>query len=163
MIDPVGSRGGRLLARLVAPLMVALGGAMRHPPGEGYRLEAVRLAGYNEVLTSDPVRGHVQRALILENPALGVRGVTWGWLSAAFAAGRRLRETARTIRTPVLFALAGIEALVDNPGAEAIAAAIPTAEIVRYPEAKHEILMETDAIRARFWADVDAFLERQGI
>jgi lysophospholipase len=163
MIDPIASRGGRLLARIVAPVMVALGAAMRNPPGEGYRLEAVRLAGYNEHLTSDPVRGHVQRALILENPALGVRGVTWGWLSAAFAAGRRLRRAARAIRTPMLVALAGRESLVDNPGAEAIAAAIPAAEIVRYPEARHEILMETDAIRARFWADVDAFLARQGI
>lgn len=163
MIDPVGSRGGRTLARLLAPLMVLFGRALRHPPGEDYRLEAIRLAGYNELLTSDPVRGHVQRALILQNPALGVRGVTWGWLSAAFAAGRRLRAAAPSIRTPTLFVLAGIEALVDNPGAEAIAAAMPAAEVVRYAEARHEILMETDAIRVRFWADVDAFLARRGI
>jgi lysophospholipase len=29
------------------------------------------------------------------------------------------------------------------------------------PEAEHEILMESDPIRARFWGAFDAFVERQ--
>jgi lysophospholipase len=38
---------------------------------------------------------------------------------------------------------------------------LPKARYVEIEEAEHEILMETDTIRARFWAEFDAFIEQQ--
>ena len=37
-------------------------------------------------------------------------------------------------------------------------AELPDARLVDIPGAKHEILHETDAVRAAFWREVDAFL-----
>jgi lysophospholipase len=31
--------------------------------------------------------------------------------------------------------------------------------VIRYPEARHEVLMEIDDLRDRAWADIDHFLE----
>ncbi len=163
MVDPIALPGLRRLARILAPAMVRRGRGRGHPPGEAWALDEAYLAGTNPHLTSDPRRGAVQRAWVRRNPALGVRGVTWGWLAAAFRSGEAVRAAAPAVTIPVLMVLAGRETLVDNRAAMRVAARMPDCTVLRYRESRHEILMEADAIRARFWRDVDAFLARCNI
>jgi lysophospholipase len=51
---------------------------------------------------------------------------------------------------------AGEEALVRNDAIQAAAARIPQARYVEMAGAYHELLMETDAIRAQVWAEFDS-------
>jgi lysophospholipase len=51
---------------------------------------------------------------------------------------------------------AGEERLVDNAKLKAIAARLPHGRYVEIPGAYHEILMETDALRAPLWREFDA-------
>jgi lysophospholipase len=41
-----------------------------------------------------------------------------------------------------------------------VAARLANATRIDYSDAKHELLMERDAIRDRVWADIDAFLDK---
>ena len=52
------------------------------------------------------------------------------------------------------------EQLVDNASHEIIAHELPDARHIVITGAKHEILMETDAIRAQFWDAFDQLAER---
>lgn len=51
---------------------------------------------------------------------------------------------------------AGEEALVDNVGQRAVAEALPNGRFVVIHGSAHEILMETDDLRAQFWTEFDA-------
>jgi len=46
--------------------------------------------------------------------------------------------------------------LVDSAGARLVAARMPRGRYVEAPGAYHEVLQETDAIRAVFWREFDA-------
>lgn len=101
------------------------------------------------------------------------------WTEAWFTADRRLslggptvgwaRQAARSmtacqapgylerIEIPVLLFSAGQDHIVDAAGHAPVAARMKNARHVIIAEAKHEIMMETDDIRARFWAEFDGF------
>jgi len=86
----------------------------------------------------------------------------WRWLHEAFVATRRLRDDARlsAVTVPTLMLVADRDRLVDARAAARVAARMPRAEIVRFPDSAHEILRELDAIRDRALAAVDGFLDR---
>ena len=50
--------------------------------------------------------------------------------------------------------------LVDNDSHATIAASLPQATHVTVPGARHEVMMEVDAVRAQFWALVDPLMDR---
>jgi lysophospholipase len=109
-------------------------------------------------LTHDETRYERTRKLIVEHPDLALGGVTWGWVESAFEAIswlRRAPEVAR-IEIPVTILSAAHEGLVDNEGQQKIASRLPHCRIVGIPGAFHEILMETDDIRAVFWREFEA-------
>jgi len=72
----------------------------------------------------------------------------------------RLNEprAAFAIRVPVLVIAAGRDPVVDTPAVERFAARLKTGSALVLPTARHEILMESDDIRAAFWAAFDAFV-----
>ncbi len=111
-------------------------------------------------LTSCPQRFAADRAWIEHRPDLISAGATWGWLRAATASIAELHRPglAARIDCPVLIALAGHERLVDNVAARAFAAQLRQPTILELSDARHEILRETDATRAEFWAGFDRFV-----
>ena len=68
---------------------------------------------------------------------------------------------AEKIATPVLVVGAGRDRICITPAAKAFAQAAPNANYVEIPDAGHEILMERNAIRARFWEAFDAFMAQK--
>ena len=68
------------------------------------------------------------------------------------------RGYAEAITTPTLVFGAGRDRIVDTEATRAFAARLPNGRYEEIAEAEHEILMENDAIRARFWDAFDTFV-----
>jgi lysophospholipase len=68
-----------------------------------------------------------------------------------------------SVRIPVTIAFAGDEKLVDNNGLRMVASRLPAARLVEIPGAFHEILQETDEVRAIFWKEFEALAARSGV
>lgn len=116
----------------------------------------------NEV-TSDRGRFERAQALLKEQPYLRIFGPTFGWLGAALNSMRRLRRKsyAEAIATPLLVFGAGRDTVVHVQAIRNFVRNLPKGRYVEIEESKHEILMENDAIRARFWSEFDAFINQQ--
>lgn len=112
-------------------------------------------------LTSDRERFMRTNQVVRENPQLSLGAPTICWLRAALRSAAHLNEPdfARTIKVPMLIFAAGDDSIASTPAIEAFAARLKLGALDLIPDAKHEILMETDAIRRRFWAGFDAYLE----
>ena len=115
----------------------------------------------DNAVTSDRGRFERNQALLRRQPFLRINGPTFGWLGAAFRSMRRMRRRsyAADIVTPLLVFGAGSDRVVRIESIRAFCQSLPNARYVEIPEAKHEILMETDAVRARFWMEFDAFMD----
>jgi lysophospholipase len=89
-------------------------------------------------------------------------GPTNGWVAAAADATEAFLTPGSLahIRIPILVATAAEEQLVDNAAHEAVVHDLPDARHITIAGAKHEILMETDAIRAQFWDAFDQLADR---
>lgn len=88
---------------------------------------------------------------------------SWGWVERAYASMRALSVPGvlEAVRTPTLMLAARADALVSWPAIERAAARLPNAELLAFgPEAHHEILRESDPVRDRALATIDAFLDR---
>jgi lysophospholipase len=110
------------------------------------------------ILTHDPRRYARNLAQVAAEPGLKLNAGTWGWLDFAFSASAWLKRDPRVtqIPIPVLVLAAGEERLVDNGDQREIVARIPQGRWLEIPGSYHEILQETDAIRAVFWREFDA-------
>ncbi len=62
---------------------------------------------------------------------------------------------------PILILQAGKESLVDNIGQTQISKKLPNAMLRVFDEGKHELLVESDEIRAEIWYEIDQFLNKQ--
>lgn len=113
-------------------------------------------------VTHDRERHARCQGLIAEEPRLALAGPTIGWVAAAADATEGFQQPGALahIRIPVLVATAGEEQLVDNSSHDAVITQLPDARHITIAGAKHEILMETDDLRAQFWAAFDELTER---
>lgn len=148
-----------VVARRIAGAMVARGRGADYALGQtDWNPEPDPFEG--NPFTADPVRFRVLHGIYTANPELALGGVTWGWLHAAYLSMAHVRTHPGlgSLKTPVLLLSAGADRVVDPASHRRIAARMPGATLQIYPEARHELLMETDAVRARLWADVDAWL-----
>lgn len=114
----------------------------------------------NEV-TSDRARYERNRDVLKAQPFLRIYGPTFGWLGAAFQSMDRMARSgfAEAITTPLLVIGAGGDRLVTNATTRDFVKRLPNAKYVEIKESEHEILMESDPIRAHFWSEFDAFME----
>lgn len=149
------------MTRRLAVLLVGLGLGRMWVPGGGPRDYTEREHALEKnVLTSDPKRYARLVALCKAAPHLAIGSPTVGWLRAAHRAMDLLEDPERVaqIRTPTMFVAAAEDKVVANRPMELLAAQMRTAEVVTLPTARHEILMERDAVRDAFWAAFDAFI-----
>ncbi len=158
MIDLKGLRFPRA-SRWFAGALSLLGFGAAFIPGGGGR--PYMSAGFQgNVLTSDPAR-HVRSATILDfAPDLAIGDPTIGWVNAAFRLMRRFEdaEFPRRVLIPTLILAAGGDRVVDTAATEDFAGRLKAGRFFTLPDARHEILMERDMFRERFWAAFDAFI-----
>lgn len=148
-----------LTVRLLTKLLFLTGFGQAFVPGGGATAIAT-LPFEGNRLTSDPVRYARNAAVSAEAPFLAIGAPTVGWMRAAFQLMDLLQSPAAplAVRQPVLVMAAGDDPVVSTLAVERFASRLKTGSALVIPKARHEILMETDAIRARFWAAFDAFV-----
>src|SRR5688500_8325662 len=76
---------------------------------------------------------------------------------------RRMERSgfAEQISTPLLILGAGKDRIVRVEATRNFAKRLPHARYVEIEQSQHEILMEEDSIRARFWEEFDVFTTEQ--
>lgn len=146
-------------ARALAAAATTLGYGAAYVPG-ARRRSGLPARFEGNVLTSDPNRHAAMAALARAAPDLVIAGPTWGWLNAAFRAMAPLLddEVPRRITTPMLVVAAGGDRVVDTRATERFAARLKAGRLIVLPGAEHELLMERDVHRERFWSAFDAFV-----
>lgn len=155
----IAGLGGKPPARLLARLLSSIGFSGAYVPAGGPKSGFEKPFEGNP-FTSDPIRhARVARWLAAE-PALGIGDPTIGWADAAFEAMAGFAEPdfGQTNRTPVLMTIAGDDTIVDSRASAALAQRMRGASAITLRGARHEILMERDAIQTEFWAAFDAFM-----
>jgi lysophospholipase len=160
-------------AVLCAPMMMFSTGAI--PPWAARRLVAgamrlgigkrlvrgqvdpVKVPFEDNVLTHDRARYERSRVLYRAHPELCIGEPTWRWLKFGVDLGDRLASpgAAEGIRCPVTLLAAGADLVVHNAAIHRFARRIPRGRYVGIPGAFHEILMEIDAYRDRFFEEFD--------
>ncbi|WP_293860026.1 alpha/beta fold hydrolase [uncultured Alsobacter sp.] len=127
-------------------------------PGPARRGQAAPAFQPDNWLTSDPVRYLRSYDILKEAPRLGVGKPTIGWLKAAYDGMAGLRgEALATIDTPILVVAGDRDRVTHTPAALALARRMPSAEAVVIEGAAHDVMMERDALRDRFWTAFDGF------
>jgi lysophospholipase len=139
------------LALLATSAMNTVAGRA-YAPGEKDWNEGTRANAGFDRFSTDPLRGGVHNGWCLSNPDIQVGNLTYGWLHQATRSCAILKKksTLANVDVRCLIATAGKEELVDNKAAAYIADTLKDAELVEYPDAAHEILMEKDEIRHDF-------------
>lgn len=153
----------RRLARALASLGLACGCGARYALWQGDYDPAEGIFRPDNKITADPRRYAAFHTPYAERPELRVGGVSFAWVAAALDAEDALRHGGlplERVRTPVLLLSAPDDRVVRAELHREVAARLGNAHVVEYPGAKHELLMECDAIRDRVWADIDDFLDR---
>jgi len=114
----------------------------------------------DQLVTSDRARYRRAQELLARTPEIRLSGPTWGWLEAAYRSMRSMQRSgyAQAIDTPSLIFGAGRDRICLTPATQAFAARMPHAKYIEIEDAEHEILMENDSIRTRFWSAFDAFV-----
>lgn len=150
------SRG---MARMICEAAGLAGLARRFTPG-GSRVPVDLGAFENNPFTHDATRFDRTNEILKEHPDLGRGAATLGWLRAALRSIARITDPgyAAQIKVPILLFAAGQDTIASTPAAEDLAQRMKLGQVIRIPDARHEILMETDAVRRRFWAGFDAYL-----
>ncbi|HTV33725.1 MAG TPA: alpha/beta hydrolase [Methylocella sp.] len=158
MIDVHGLRFPRLSRALAkGAILLGLGGS--NVPGASHNPYMTAKFDGN-LLTSDQTRYARNAAILKAHPELAIGRPTIAWLNAAFRFMRRFDDAdfPRHLRTPTLILAAGADRLVDTAAAELFASRLKIGKGLTLPNARHEILMERDEIRALFFAAFDAFI-----
>ncbi len=167
-------------AALSAPMLKLLLGGLPRPLAAAIVWAGIKLAGEDAFVlggkrwkadpemkpershvSNDPKRCLVQREWYSANPALQVDDATYGWLKTALALTDTLRDPAllAKITLPVLIGSAGRDVLVSPRRHECAAGVLAGGALVKFPDAKHELFMETDAVRNAWLAAIDTFIE----
>jgi lysophospholipase len=124
--------------------------------------DPLRMAFEQQLVTSDRARFLRSQEFLAESPGIRLAGPTWGWLEAAFRSMDAMgaRGYPEAIATPSLVFGAGRDRICLTSATRAFAQRMPNARYVEIEDGEHEILMENDSIRARFWKAFDEFVKR---
>lgn len=147
------------LARFMAKTLTALGRGGDYVLGQVTDPYSTTFEA--DQLTHDRARYERTRRQILADRDLALGNLTWGWLASAFRATGWLHTAPEVTRIEIPLVVLGAELdrLINNADQKFVTARVPGARYVEVKGAFHEILMETDDIRAQFWREFDALAE----
>jgi lysophospholipase len=146
----------------VARFMRGLGDP-RRPAWKWSEKPGAMPAGRINLLTHDLDRYADELWWRAARPELVMGPGSWGWVAAAIASIRLLDRPGalESVNTPVLLLATTADRLVDSGAIERAARRLPHGDLLRFgTEARHEILRETDPVRDKALAAIDAFFDR---
>ena len=130
----------------------------RYAPGEHAHDPSEPFSGNR--LTSDRVRWGAMQAVWNRHPFAVLGGPSNEWVYRIMSWTVQIRGRAATVRTPVLFLVAGKDQLVRNEASRRLVRRIPGALMLEFPESRHEILMECDSVRSPALREILRFFAR---
>lgn len=154
------------LVRALAGLLM-LAGRARHDAlsSQPRRVEDERVFSASNHLTRCE-RGYEQRfSWYADSPDLWRYGASVGWVAAAYAscAATTLNPAfLRSVARPVLVLTGSDETIVRKEAFAAMLRWLPDSQQHEYEGAKHELLYETEDVRADLWQRIDSFLDGIG-
>jgi lysophospholipase len=121
--------------------------------------DPLKMTFADQLVTSDPERFGRTQAFLRDHPNLRLAGPTWGWLEAAYRSMDLVMSPgyAEAIATPTLIIGAGRDRIVDTEATREFAPRLPNGRYEEIPDGEHELLMENDSVRFRFWTAFDEF------
>jgi lysophospholipase len=131
-------------------------GWLKFPSEPGWRRDGPN--GVAAGVTSDKIRGAVQQAWLTANPDLRMGAPSLGWIAAFFDAAQAAQADARRINTPVLMLGAGQDNQVLIAPQTKICQTIRDCREVRYSAGRHELHMESDALRDAWLNEIEGFI-----
>lgn len=149
-----------VLAQRLADMVAMSGfGSAFVPGGSSVPIELGAFEG--NLLTSDPERWARTKAVLEAAPDLGLGAPTISWFRAAIRSCNRFAapDFAASAKVPVLMLAAGEDHIVSTRAIEELGVRLKIGSHLLLPGSLHEILQETDAIRQRFWAAFDAYVQ----
>jgi lysophospholipase len=157
LVAPMTGLKGEALLRGVLRLVPARAGLdQRYLPGGGPSYVTARPFEGNR-LTHDARRFRFTRQWLAADPRLALGGPTLGWARQAARSMSLLRTPGflERIDLPALVLSAADDPLVEAATHAAVAQRLRHGAFLSIAGSRHEILMETDAIRRRFWEAFD--------
>ena len=144
----------------LARLAVLLGLGQRLIPGGAEDSAFVLRTFADNILTSDRAQYRRLEQAIAALPQFVVGAPTLGWLAGACALMRRfeLPRYPVEVLTPILIVAAGEDRIVDTGATERFARRLKAGRCLTIPHARHQVIMESEAIVAQFWAAFDTFV-----
>jgi len=156
MIDLKTKGWPRWFAPILVGTVAGAGFADCQVFGERSHLPSLRQFEGNN-LTSDPERFRILPDIVKSNPQLERRGATFRWVRSAFASIAKLNAPgiAESIAAPVTILIGDDDQIVDAEAAQRFTRRLPNGRLLLLEGARHEIMMESDAVLDRFWGAVD--------
>ena len=159
MIDIRTAPYPRCLVEAIARTATVGGLSKKYLPGATGR-SALKRSFEGNPLTSDPRRFAVERNAIADNPDLELGGPTFGWLTATLESIGLIQRSGylETLTAPLLMVAAGRDVVVCGKSQRRACSRLPDCRYFLLEDARHEVLMECDRIRATFWRAFDRFV-----
>jgi lysophospholipase len=123
----------------------SMGDGTAYAIGAGDWVEPTSFAS-DAITTSEP-RWTWYRQLLVDNPPLRLGGYTWQWLCEALNGASAAQSVGRFSAVPTLLFQAGKDTVVKPGGQELYCREAPRCQLTRIADGKHELLVETDALR----------------
>ena len=114
----------------------------------------------DNILTSDRTWYRRLEACAMSLPKLAVGAPTYGWVAGAFCLMERFAHPRYAVKVtvPILVVAAGADRIVDTAATERFAIRLKAGRCITLPHARHQIMMESEPIVAKFWGAFDAFI-----
>jgi lysophospholipase len=148
----------RPVASVVSALAGPLGLVNRYAPSTSAETYLLQAPFAGNVLTTDRDMWDYMRRQVAEVPELALGGPSIGWLKAALHECAALAVLPAP-KVPAICALGTAEKVVDVPPVHLRMAGWANGQLDLYPGAEHEIMMEGQAVRARFFDRAAALFE----
>lgn len=149
-------------AELLTRCAHAAGLGLRDIPGPRSKAYASGVFDPDNLFTSDPERYRRSHRIVGAAPTVALSKPTIAWMQAAFEGMAAFLRPgfAERIATPLLIVAGGADRVTHTPATLALCHRLPRGESLSLPGCGHEILMEQDHHRARFWTAFDDFAAR---
>lgn len=146
-----------LVVETISRAVCLLGGTNSYVPGGGpFKAD---LPFENNVLTSDKRRFTLNQTLMRNGPGIALGSPTVGWLKQAYLAMHHSRQIGQQLKCPVLLLQGLNDIVVGLSEMKHFCSATDHCQMISYPEARHELLMEKDVIRSQVLSDIVAFIQ----
>jgi lysophospholipase len=159
----LGIHTGRVpgtLANCIAGAARASGLGLCFIPGAGrWRADRAPTPAVSRI-SSDPERCRLQYCWFSTRTELRVDPPTYAWLDAALRVVVKITRPKflSRISLPILLGSPGIEAFVDPQAHRRAARLLSDCTLIEFPDSKHELFLERDAIRARWLDAIERFV-----